>query len=88
MKWLLLLLSLMALFVANNALFWLPGKYDWFNFVAAGLAILIAGVLAWFSSKRFAATTVGAHASSKNVVMAPPMAIYLFVLLIFLAGGC
>jgi hypothetical protein len=36
MKWVLFLLSLVALFAANNALFWIPGRYDWFTVVAAG----------------------------------------------------
>ena len=36
MKWVLFLLSLVALFAANNALFWIPGRYDWFTVVATG----------------------------------------------------
>ncbi len=35
MKWVLFLLSMVALFAANNALFWVPGRYDWFTAVAA-----------------------------------------------------
>lgn len=87
MKWMLFLLSLIALFVANNAIFWLPGKYDWFNAAAAGIAILSAGVLAWFSSRMFARSTLGAHATWKNVAMAPPAVIWLFVMLLFCFFG-
>jgi len=87
MKWVQFLLSLVALFVANNALFWLSGRYDWFNFVAAGAAISVAAVLAWFSSKRFAKSTSGASASWKHVVTAPPIVIWLFVMLLFSIFG-
>jgi hypothetical protein len=87
MKWVLFLLSLVALFVANNALFWLPGKYDWFNVAAAGTAILTAGVLAWFSSRKFARSASGAQATWKNVAMAPPSVIWLFVMLLFCFFG-
>lgn len=87
MKWVLFLLSLIALFVANNALFWVPGKYDWFTAVAASIAILTAGVLAWFSSKKFARSTLGTQVTWKNVVMAPPAVIWLFVMLLFCFFG-
>jgi len=83
MKWVLFLLSLVALFAANNALFWLPGRYDWFNFVAAAVAIPVAAVLAWFSSKRF----VGGQATWKEVLTAPPAVIWFFVVVVFLFEG-
>jgi hypothetical protein len=87
MKWTLFLLSLFALFAANNALFWLPGSYDWFNFVAAGIAIFVAAILAWFSSKRFVQPTSGALVTWNKVVMAPPAVIWLFVILLFCLLG-
>jgi hypothetical protein len=49
-------LSLLALFFANNTLFWVPGSYDWFTFVAATVAITLAIVFAWLSSRRFVAS--------------------------------
>ena len=87
MKWLLFLLSLIALFVANNALFWLPGKYDRFTVVAASIAILTAGGLAWLSSKKCARSSFGAQATWKNVVMAPPAVIWFFVMMLFCFFG-
>ena len=87
MKYVLFLLSLIALFVANNALFWVPGKYDSFTAVAVSMAIVTAGVLAWFSSKKFARASLGAQATWKNVVMAPPAVIWLFVMLLFCFFG-
>lgn len=53
MKWVLLSLSLYLLLVAFNVLFMMPGNYDWFNFVAAAVALSLAAVLAWLSIKRF-----------------------------------
>lgn len=87
MKWVLFLLSLIALFVANNALFWVPGEYDWFTAIAASVAILTAGVLAWVSSKKFARSSAGAQATWKNVAMAPPAVVWLFVMLLFCFFG-
>jgi hypothetical protein len=87
MKWVLFVLSLVALFVANNALFWVPGKYDWFTAVAASISIVTAGLLAWFSSKKFARASLGAQATWKNIVMAPPAVIWLFVILLFCLFG-
>jgi hypothetical protein len=87
MKWVLFFLSLVALFVANNALFWVPGKYDRFTAVAASIAILTAGIFAWFSSKKFARSTSGAQPTWKNVMMAPPAVIWLFVMLLFCFFG-
>jgi hypothetical protein len=87
MKWVLFVLSLIALFVANNALFWVPGKYDRFTAVAASVSILTAGVLAWFSSKKFARSSLGEQATWKNVAMAPPAVIWFFVLLVFCFFG-
>lgn len=46
MKWIFFFVSLSALFVANNGLFLLPGHYDFFNFVAAGVAIFLAVLFA------------------------------------------
>ncbi len=87
MKWLLFFLSLLALFVANSTLFWLPGRYDWFTFLAAPISISVAIFFAWSSSKRFVASSSAAHPTWKNVMMAPPSAICIFVLLLFMAVG-
>ncbi len=81
------MLSLIFLFAANNALFWLPGKYDWFNFVAAGTGISVSAVLAWFSSRRFVKTAPGREYSWKDVAMAPPSVIWFVVIVLFLFGG-
>jgi dipeptide/tripeptide permease len=87
MKWLFFLLSLLALFAANNALFWLPGHYDWFNFVAAGVAIGLAVLFAWLSSRRFATSASTTRPTWKDLAKAPPATICIFVLLLFLAVG-
>jgi len=83
MKWLLFALSLFALLVAYNALFMLPGSYDWFGFTAAGVAISIAAVCAWFSGRRFA----GKQATRRELMLSPPAVIWLFVLLLFCGAG-
>jgi hypothetical protein len=83
MKWSLFVLSLIGLFFANNILFWIPGKYDWFTAVAAGISIVSAGALAWFSSKKFARDSLGGQATWRNVLMAPPVVIWCFVILLF-----
>lgn len=88
MKWLFFLLSLLALFAANNALFWLPGHYDWFNFVAAGVAIGLAVLFAWLSSRRFATSaSTTTRPTWKDLAKAPPATICILVLLLFLAVG-
>jgi hypothetical protein len=53
MKWLFLILCLYATAVGFNALFFMPGAYDWFNFVAAAVAFSAAFVLGHQSMKRF-----------------------------------
>jgi hypothetical protein len=57
MKWVFFVLSLLMLFFANNTLFWVPGQPDWFTFVAAGIAISLAVLFAWLSSRRFVAAS-------------------------------
>ncbi len=87
MKWFLLLLSLILLFAANNALFWIPGRYDWFNFTFAGGAIILAALFAWLSSRRFAVTAQGGKYAWKSIIVAPPSVIWLFVVGLFCLGG-
>jgi hypothetical protein len=87
MKWLLFLLSLIFLFAANNALFWAPGSYDWLNFTAAGIGILLAAVLAWLSSRRFVRTVPGVQHSWRDIAMAPPLVVWFIVISLFLLGG-
>ena len=87
MKWLLFLLSLFALFVASNALFWLPGKYNWFSFLMAGTAIAVAAASAWFSGKRFATSAHGMQPRFMDVVMTLPPTIWIVVILLFCVFG-
>ena len=87
MKWVLFLLSLLALFAANNVLFWMAGKYDAFTLVAAPISISAAVVLAWLSSKRFAKQTARTSPGLAEILQAPPAVICIFVLLLFSAAG-
>ena len=87
MKWLFFGLSLLSLFAANNALFWLPGQYDWFNFVAAGVAISLALLFAWLSARRFAASTSATQPTWRDLARTPPATICIFVLLLLVAIG-
>ncbi len=87
MKWLFFVVSLLALFFANNVLFWIPGHYDWFSFVAAGVAITLAILFAWLSSRRFAVSGSTTRPTWKDLAKAPPATICIFVLLLFLAVG-
>jgi len=86
MKWVLLALELLMLFAANNALFMLPGHYDWFNAVAASTGILLAALFAWLSSKRFAESST-AGARWKKLAAAPPAVIWIFMMALFSAVG-
>jgi hypothetical protein len=83
MKWFLFALSLYALLVAYNVLFWMPGNYDWFNFLAAALALAVAAVLAWFSGRRFA----GKQASWRAMIQTPPAVIWIFVVALICCAG-
>jgi hypothetical protein len=87
MRWFFFFLSLLALFVANNALFWVPGHYDWFTFMAAGISISLALIFAWLSSRKFVAASPVAQSTWRHSLKSPPLAICLFVLLLFLAAG-
>ncbi len=87
MKWFFFLLSLLGLFVANNALFWVPGRYDLFTFVAAAISISRAVLFAWLSSRRFLASSSIAQPTWLDVVKSPPTTICVFVLLLFLVVG-
>jgi len=83
MKWFLFALSLFSLLVAYNALFMLPGSYDWFGIAVAAVAILAAAVCAWFSGRRFASK----QATWRELMLTPPAVIWLFVLLLFCCAG-
>jgi len=83
MKWLLFLLSLVALLFAYNALFMMPGNYDWLNFAIAGVAIPVAAILAWLSGKRFTSD----RATLKELMLTPPAVVWIFVLLLFCGEG-
>lgn len=86
MKWTLFGISLIALFVANNALFMVPEKYDWFTAVAVTSAICVAGICAWFGGKRFAAAAFD-KPTWKQVVMSPPAVVWIFVIVLFCLVG-
>lgn len=64
----------------------LPGKYDWFNFVAGGILISGAGRLAWVASKQFAKAS-GKEPTWKNVAMAPPAVVWIVVIVLFFLYG-
>ena len=86
MKWILFLLSLLALYFANNVLFWMAGKYDSFTLVAAPVSIAAAVVFAWLSSKKFAKPTAGTPGTTE-ILQTPPAVICIFVLSLFCAVG-
>lgn len=83
MKWIFFALSLLGLFVANNALFWMPGNYDWLIFTFAGIGILFAAIFALLSGKRFAKEQTG----WKALVVTPPVVIWVFVIFLFCCGS-
>lgn len=87
MKWVYFLFSVIFLFAANNALFWIPGRYDWFNFTAAGIGISLAALLAWLSSRRFVGTSLGVHYSWRDIAMTPPALVWFAVIMLFVVGG-
>ena len=70
-KWFLFLPSVFGLFVANNALFWLPGPYSWFNFVAATIGIVAGILLAYLSSRRFVTAPSMTQPTWLDVMSAP-----------------
>ncbi len=86
MKWVLFLFCLLTLFFASNLLFMVPGEYTWSIVGIAAIAILTAGVLAWLSSRMFVASQERPQ-TWKNVMLAPPVAVWLFVLLLFCLLG-
>ena len=51
--WLLFLIALLFLWVAFNALFMVPGKYDSFTINTAALSMVLALLAAWGSAKLF-----------------------------------
>jgi hypothetical protein len=61
MKWVFALLSLLALFFAYNTLFWVPGHYDWFAFVAVGISFSLFVLFGWLSSRKFLASSKSAQ---------------------------
>ena len=84
MKWLLFIASLIALLFAYNALFMMPGNYDWLNFTVAGIAVSVAALLAWLSGRRFAPN----HAATlKELMLSPPAVIWIFVVAVFCCVG-
>lgn len=84
-KWILFAMELVLLFFANNTLFMVPERYDWFTGISVGIAITAAAICAWFSSRRFARDLCPGRTRLKNVVMAPPNVIWVFVISVFAA---
>ncbi|HEY1799459.1 MAG TPA: hypothetical protein VGG46_00880 [Terriglobales bacterium] len=87
MKWVLFFFSVISLFFAGNTLFFVPEQYDLFTIVAAGVAIAIAGICAWFSSKAFALPARSSDIKPKNIVMAPPAVVWIVAILLFCFFG-
>ena len=85
MKWILFALSLLALWVAFNSLFMLPGQYSAFNFELAGVGVIAGVVLAWISSKQFVAAEPKRHRGA--IMKAPPMVLCIFIVFVFCAIG-
>jgi hypothetical protein len=86
MKWLLFVVSLFSLWVSFNSLFMLPGQYSAFNFEIAAVGIAIGVLTAWLSSKRFA-DAQRKRRRSGAILEAPPIALCLFVLVVFCVMG-
>jgi hypothetical protein len=75
MRWLFSILTVLCLWVAFNALFMLSGRYDAFNFLAAGISIAIAIVCAWFGGRRFISGMATKRRAAGSVWTSPPMVI-------------
>jgi hypothetical protein len=83
MKWILLTLELLTLFFTNNVLFMIPGRYDWSNFVAAGVAVLLAATSAWFSGKIFSSHRLTERIEWQEIVKTPPALVWIAVVSAF-----
>ena len=83
MKWVLLALEVLTLLFANNVLFLIPGGYGWSNFVAAGVAILIAAILAWFSGKIFSRHRLTERVDWQEIVKTPSVLVWIAVVAAF-----
>jgi hypothetical protein len=82
MKWLLLAVSLLALWVSFNALYMVPGRYTAFNFEVAGIGIAIGILTALLSGKRFVDVDRGRR-TKKAIMLTPPLVLCTFILLVF-----
>jgi len=77
MKWILFAVELLLLFATFNALFMVPGPFDWFNVVAACIGISVSAVCAWFSGKRFLSFRREGRPSWKDLAGTPPAIVWL-----------
>ncbi len=80
-------LGIANVFFANNVPFLLPGGYDWFNFVAAAVAVMIAAVSAWFSGKIFSGRRLRERVTWQEMLKAPPGIVWFSVVLAFCLAG-
>jgi hypothetical protein len=81
--WLLFLINLFFLWVAFNALFMLPGRYDTFVVSMAVVSIAIALLVAWASGKLFLSAKHGDRDAHNGVLSTPPMIVCIVMLLFF-----
>ncbi|MBV8207819.1 MAG: hypothetical protein JO041_13580 [Acidobacteria bacterium] len=84
MKWLLFVISLFALWVAFNALYMVPGRYDAFRLEFAGGSITVGILAAWLSGRRFAKSDASKPRTGA-ILQAPPVVLCIFILAIFCA---
>jgi hypothetical protein len=87
MKWLYLALTVLSLWVAFNALFMLPGKYDAFNFWAAAVAILFAISSAWLGSRKFVNTESRSRRRFGSLWRTPPTIVCITGLVLIAIAG-
>jgi hypothetical protein len=77
MRWLFSILTVLLLWAAFNALFMLSGRYDPFNFPAAGISIALAIVCGWFGGRRFVSGVATKRRTAGSIWTTPPMLICL-----------
>lgn len=87
MKWVFFALELLMLFAANNALFFVPRRYDLFTFVAVATAIILAALFAWLSSRKFGNGVRAQQLGWRSLLSAPPTVIWIFVIAVFCVLG-
>ena len=61
----------------------IPGRYSWSNFLAAGVAVLLAAISAWLSGKIFSRHRLTERVERQEVVKTPPVLIWIAVVSAF-----